>query len=275
MKKVIYVLVLIFFSFHSNAQSIKRIKDPHIVGQEKRQVFYEWGDWQPRKKKVFGVNVNYHYTMVWGWGAPARNRRYKDGADIRPLSADGLQNQRYASTTLQKNDADKIHDYIEKVYDEATNEMYHISSLTLQADPLYNLYYKQMLSKLEDFDTASLNLGQWFFTDTDAFLRFYGKGMLEGSKEKISTLKGKLDLAKNANMPRGKRILQLHDCLLEWRKIESYLKYLNKRGISMAKAQVRIREYGDFKKKGQVSQKQKRDAQIFTEVLLGHPNTTY
>jgi hypothetical protein len=100
-KHTINTIISSLLSF-VKGQTIKRVKDKHIVGQEKRQVFYQWGDWQPEPKYFLGIQTNYAYAMVWGWLAPSRNRDYKGGNDIRPLGLAGLQNQRYATTLYSR-----------------------------------------------------------------------------------------------------------------------------------------------------------------------------
>ena len=108
MKKILLILSFLLLLPFVKGQTIKRVKDKHIVGQEKRQVFYQWGDWQPEPKYFLGIQTNYAYAMVWGWLAPSRNRDYKGGNDIRPLGLAGLQNQRYATTLLQQDKTSDI-----------------------------------------------------------------------------------------------------------------------------------------------------------------------
>jgi hypothetical protein len=44
-------------------------------------------------------------------------------------------------------------------------------------------------------------------------------------------------------MPRGKRILAYHDCLIEWRKMKKYLAYLNQQGENRFRAEVKLESY--------------------------------
>lgn len=276
MKKLRIGIIASFFILFNgilNAQTIKRIKDPHIVGQEKRQVFQEWGDWQPKKKNILGVNVNYHYTMVWGWLAPKRNRRYKDGDDIRPLSLTGLQNQRYATTLIQEDRTKRILEHAEVVHDETFDEYMHISSLSVEADPLYLLYYKKELRDCDNLLQDQWGDGNYFSKigmTYEAFKENNKYGILETLKIDVEKLEDKFEMAKKADMPRGKRILMYHDCLMDLRKLKKYVDYLNRQTRLRFEASRRLARLERMKKNGTIS-RQRRDAEIFIDVLMSNP----
>lgn len=253
-----------------NAQTIKRIKDPHIVGQEKRQVFLEWGDWQPKKKNFLGVNVNYHYTMVWGWLAPKRNRRYKDGDDIRPLSVTGLQNQRYATTLIQEDRTKRILEEANVVHDETFDEYMHISSLSVEADPLYILYYKRELSDCGRLRGSEINIFRVLGMKNETFKANQRYGILKTLKIDAEKLEAKYRMAKSADMPRGKRILLYHECLKDLRKLRKYVDYLNRQTTNRIKADERLARLERMKKNGTIT-KERRDAEIFMDVLMSNP----
>lgn len=261
--------ILLVGTLHS--QTIKRIKDPHIVGQEKRQVFQEWGDWQPEGKYFLGIQYNWNYTMVWGWAAPDRNKRYKDGDDIRPLSLTGLQNQRYATTLVQEDRTDKILKHAEVTHDETFDEYMHISSLGVQADPLYILYYKRELKPCENLvgfggQNPFRNLGM----TQETFKNNQRYGILETLKIDAEKLEAKYEMAKSVDMPRGKRILLYHECLLDLRKMKKYVDYLNRQSANRIKAQQRLAKLEQMKKNGTIT-RERRDAEIFMDVLLSNP----
>jgi len=268
--RIILALICFPIGTQIKAQSIKRIKDPHIVGQEKRQVFQEWGDWRPKAKYFLGVQTNLHYATVWGWLAPDRNQRYRNGADIRPLAPAGLQNQRYASTVQQERKSLEVLEEVKGVYDDALADQLHYSSLTVPADPLYVLYYQSMLRDLQEFNTNSPNGAQWGFTNAQAFERFQRLGMLGQVKRKIDVLQNTLQLAKTMEIPRGKRIMMFHECLIEWRKQKNYITYLDRQGINRIKAEERLEKLKTAKRNGQHSQARK-DAEIFVDVYLRNP----
>lgn len=265
--KLSFALLLIFLTPQSKAQSVKRIKDPHIVAQEKRQVFQQWGDWRPNPKYFLGVQTNVAYMTVWGWLAPSRNRDYRNGPDIRPLGPTGLQNQRYGSTVAEERETEKVLEEVRSVYSTAIDEQLHYSSVTAPADPLYLLYYKSALKDLQEFDTNSLNAGQWGFTSPQAFERFERLGMMGEVKRKLDVLKDRLELAKKMEIPRGKRIMMYHECLMEWRKNKNYLTYLDRQGINQIKAESRLAEIKARIRNGDHS-KTNRDAEIFLDTYL-------
>ena len=265
-------LILVSFYSAAVAQGLVRVRDPHIVAQEKRQVFQQWGNWLPKPNyNFFGIQTNVHYMLVWGWLAPQRNRDYRNGADIRPLSVGGLQNRRMASTIVQEQRTQEVLAEIRNVHNSALSEQLHYSSVTLPADPLYVLYYKPMLKKLEKFDTNTLNYSDWGFTNEKAFQRFEKLGLLGDSKRRLELLQDNLHLAKTMEIPRGKRILMFHDCLVSWRKHLSYVAYLNRQGGTAIKSQERLEKFKTAKQNG-TTNKPRTDAEIFEEVYMNNPN---
>ena len=254
------------------AQSLVRVKDPHIVAQEKRQVFQQWGNWLPNPNyNFFGIQTNVHYMLVWGWLAPERNRDYRNGSDIRPLSGAGLQNQRMASSVMQERRTQDVLAQIRNVHSTALAEQLHYSSVTVPADPLYVLYYRPMLKKLENFNTSTSNYSDWGFTNVRAFERFERLGLLGVSKRNLDLMQDNLHLAKTMEIPRGKRIMMFHDCLVSWRKHQSYIAYLNRQGSSAIKSQDRLESLRSVKRNG-TNNKPRTDSEIFEEVLLSNPH---
>jgi len=265
-------LILAFLGSTVLAQSVIRVRDPHIVAQERRQVFQRWGNWLPNPNyDFFGIQTNVHYMLVWGWLAPQRNKDYRDGPDIRPLGPSGLQNQRYGSTVLQQRRTQEILSEVRNVHNTALEEQLHYSSITVPADPLYVLYYKPMLKKLEQFNTNTLNYNDWGFTNVKAFERFERRGLLRDSKQKLELLQDNLHLAKTMEIPRGKRILMFHDCLIGWRKHQSYIAYLNRQGGSSIKSENLLEHLRTVKRNGS-NNRPRTDAEIFEEVYLNNPH---
>lgn len=266
-----YIIMLALFCWLMpvKGQTVIKVDDPHIVSQAKRQVYYQWGNWLPKPKYVLGVQVNPHYTTVWGWIAPKRNRDYRNGADIRPLSPTGLQTQRYASTLAQQNRAEEIYEEVVDVHNAALKEEYHISHLSVPADPLYMLYYKKMLEDLEEFNHTSTNYLYWGFPNLETYQRFESFGLLKKLRQKIEVLKEKYEMAKKLDMARGKRIMMYHECLIEWRKQMQQLAYMNRTGRISVKADEKIEKY---RKRGENEWKAGRsDAEIFVDTYLSNP----
>lgn len=281
MKKIHFTFLfscVLFFCFaYSNAQSVKKLKDSHIVAQEKRQVALQWGDWRPEKKTVLGVNVNIHYTLVWGWLAPARNRKYRKGNDIRPLSPTGLQNQRMVTTLIQEEETKKIADEVDLIEASTFEEYMHISSLTTEADPLYLLYYKKMLKPLKeqegiDKNAAGYYLGKMGMSEATA-ARSNEYGLLNRLVADLQILTEKYKMARTADMPRGKRIIMYHECLLEWRKKMQYVVYLERQTKIRQASRIRLNKIKSLPNFGRFPERQRRDAEIFVDVLMNHQQT--
>lgn len=267
--KYIGMLLLIAWQIPVNAQSVISLKDPHIVAQEKRQVFYQWGDWLPKPKYFLGLQINPHYTTVWGWIAPSRNRDYKNGPDIRPLSPTGLQTQRYASTRAQQDRTEEIYDEVIDLHNLAFQEEYHISHLSVPTDPLYMLYYKKMLEDLDEFNVNSTNYLYWGFSDLEAYKKFESYGFLNKLRRQIEMLQEKYQMAKQLDMARGKRIMMYHECLIGWRKRQRELSYMNRAGKSALKADKRMEKYR--KRTEGTWEAGRSDAEIFIDTYLSSP----
>ncbi|RYE17272.1 MAG: hypothetical protein EOP45_16080 [Sphingobacteriaceae bacterium] len=124
-----------------------------------------------------------------------------------------------------------------------------------------------MLKDLQEFNTDSPIPLQWGFTSTEAFESFQRLGMMREIKRKLDVLQDKLALAKSMEIPRGKRILMFHECLIEWRKNKKYLAYLNQQGINRIKAEGTLTEIKAREKNGKNSQAN-RDAEIFVDTYL-------
>ncbi|MCO7354034.1 hypothetical protein [Riemerella anatipestifer] len=214
---------LIFLIVLSNILlSQKRLYDPTIVAQEKRQVFERWGDWRPYPKYVLGIQTNFNYATVWGWLAPARNRQYKNGADIRPLRVGGIETQRLMEVKLQEDEAKKIKVEVDSLYKRNIQDFAYWTPETVEADPLWLLYYKRMLSPLNNFpEKPSYN--QWGFKDYETYRVLVETGGLERLQKELDIIKEKYKISRTVAMPRGKRFLMYHECLLRWRKFKSMI----------------------------------------------------
>ncbi|MRJ09268.1 hypothetical protein EDL99_10410 [Ornithobacterium rhinotracheale] len=115
MKKYIGLILLGLCIFLS-AQPIRRLNDPSIVAQHKRMVFERWGDWRPYPKYFLGIQTNVNYATVWGMWAPSRNRRYKNGKDIRPLKVGGEETLRLLKAEVMKKEAEKIKISVDSIH---------------------------------------------------------------------------------------------------------------------------------------------------------------
>lgn len=211
----IITLIFIFSSFTLFSQ--RRLYDPTIVAQEKRQVFESWGDWRPYPKYRFGVQTNFAYSTVWGMLSPRRNRNYKNGADIRPLRLGGIETQRLAEVKLQEGESRKIKTEIDSIYKRNVQDFAHWTPEIVDADPLWILYYKRMLRPLDDFPSAPSDYKQWGFKNFETYMMLVETGGIEYLQKELDVLKDKFKLSRTVPMPRGKRFLLYHECLLGWR----------------------------------------------------------
>lgn len=230
MKKIVFYLWLILPCFLS-AQRVKKIHDPALVAQEKRQVFERWGNWLPEAKyiKIFGTpigeNISHNHAMVWGkWLPPKQNRQYMLGEDIRPLKATGLETQRYVKAKLMEEEAKNIKKSIDTIYKRSVADMSHYTHLTAPADPLYLLYYKKMLAPLQKFPEKANTPQEWGITNPNTFQQLKETGQYDMLVEKISLAKETYQKALKLDMPRGKRFLMYHKALISWREFQSMLK---------------------------------------------------
>lgn len=219
MKSITLLFVFFFYTLFSQ----KRIYDPSIVAQQKRQVFESWGDWRPYPKYIFKIQTNLAYSTVWGMLSPRRNRQYKNGEDIRPLKMGGIEMQRIAEVKLQEEESKKIKIEIDSIYKRNIQDFAHWTPETVNADPLWLLYYKRMLRPLYEFPDTPADFRQWGIKDYDTYKILLETGELKLLQKELDVLKDKFKLARTVPIPRGKRFLLYHECLLDWRKFKGKL----------------------------------------------------
>lgn len=207
--------------------SVKRLNDPAIVAQHKRMTFERWGDWRPYPKYFLGIQTNVAYATVWGMWAPKINREYKRGDDIRPLKPTGLQNQRFAELKFQEEEAKKIKAASDTVYKRSIQDFAHWTSATVEADPLWLLYYKRMLKPITEFADTPQNFIQWGLKDQTTYKMLKSTGTLKRLQEELDLIKEKYQMSRTMDMPRGKRFIMYHETLIRWRKFVGELRRYN------------------------------------------------
>lgn len=207
--------------------SVKRLNDPAIVAQHKRMTFERWGDWRPYPKYFLGIQTNVAYATVWGMWAPKINREYKRGDDIRPLKPTGLQNQRFAELKFQEEEAKKIKAASDTVYKRSIQDFAHWTSATVEADPLWLLYYKRMLKPITEFADIPQNFIQWGLKDQTTYKMLKSTGTLKRLQEELDLIKEKYQMSRTMDMPRGKRFIMYHETLIRWRKFVGELRRYN------------------------------------------------
>lgn len=259
MKKTIGFIVMLMLSHVLFGQ--KRLYDPTIVSQQKRQVFERWGDWRPYPKYFLGIQTNFSYATVWGWMAPARNRRYKNGEDIRPLKVGGIENQRLAEVKLQEEESKKIKVEIDSIYKRNVQDLAHWTPATVDADPLWILYYKRMLTPLKKFPEKPSNYRDWGFKDEETYEHLKKMGELDFLQKKLDLMKENYTIARTLSMPRGKRFLKYHKCLIEWRKFKNLI------AESEAESNWFTKWENMFSKKKNIKYEPKTDTEIVVSAI--------
>ncbi len=222
-KKILLFLTIFVGSSLSYGQ-VKRLNDPSIVAHNKRMVFESWGDFRPYPKYFLGIQTNFAYATVWGWLAPSRNRDYRDGADIRPLKPTGLEVQRFAELEFQRKEAEKIKLQVDTLYTRNVQDFAHWTSVTVEADPLWLLYYKKMLRPLKEFPENPQNYIQWQMKDDKTYQNMLANGGIAHLEKELALLKDKYNNSRTLDMPRGKRFLMYHETLIGWRKFVNQLR---------------------------------------------------
>ena len=209
--------------------SVKRLNDPSIVAQHKRMTFESWGDWRPYPKYLLGIQTNFAYATVWGMWAPSINRDYKDGDDIRPLKPTGEQNLRYTQLKLEEEEAKKIKAASDTIYKRSVQDFAHWTSATVDADPLWLLYYKRMLKPITEFPDTPQSFIEWRLKDQQTYETLNTTGTLKRLQEELDMIKEKYSMSRSMDMPRGKRFIMYHETLIRWRRfVQELRKYNNK-----------------------------------------------
>ena len=209
--------------------SVKRLNDPSIVAQHKRMTFESWGDWRPYPKYLLGIQTNFAYATVCGMWAPSINRDYKDGDDIRPLKPTGEQNLRYAQLKLEEEEAKKIKAASDTIYKRSVQDFAHWTSATVDADPLWLLYYKRMLKPITEFPDTPQSFIEWRLKDQQTYETLNTTGTLKRLQKELDMIKEKYSMSRSMDMPRGKRFIMYHETLIRWRKfVQELRKYNNK-----------------------------------------------
>jgi hypothetical protein len=217
MRKLIFSLVFIPFCCYSQTA----LRDDAMRAQERRQVYMQWGDWQPKAKYFLGIQTNPQHTLVWGWVADlrgAQNSKYKKGSDIRPLGPTGKQTLRLAALAQQQSITDQIVKESNEIGSMAEQEILYYSNTTAQLDPLYLLYFKKTLKPIAEFSQSNLQ-SECGRADIYDFLN--ETGVINSHIREMNILKNRLDGLFSSNIERGQRIIMYHRLLADYRSEKS------------------------------------------------------
>ncbi|MDO4881137.1 MAG: hypothetical protein Q3983_07640 [Capnocytophaga sp.] len=225
-KYLLYILCLCY-SYSALAQ-VTKVTDPTWLNQEKRQVFEDWAEFKPDRHWFWG-DLTYNWALVWGYLAPRQNRNYRRGDDIRPLRAGGQEQQKTAKLKLMQEQAKVIRKEVDSIKKRALSDFAHWNSQIVEADPLYLLYYKRMLSPLKKFPEQPASYQQWGFANSKIYNHIKSTGQLPDLQEKLSLLKELYKKAHTLEIPRGKRFLMFHKTLMGWRELQAKIQLYNNR----------------------------------------------
>ena len=198
MKICKYLLCFLCFcySFLVSAQ-VTKVTDPTWLNQEKRQVFEDWADFKPDRHWFWG-DLTYNWALVWGYLAPAQNRRYRRGDKIIPLKMGGQEWQKTAKLKLMQEQAKVIRKEVDSIKKRALSDFAHWNSNVIEADPLYLLYYKRMLTPLKEFPEQPNSYQQWGFDNNNIYNHIKNTGQLPDLQEKLK--QALLDMDKDPKM---------------------------------------------------------------------------
>ena len=244
-KKINVLPFLLFATAMFGQVSVKRLNDPAIVAQHKRMTFESWGDWRPYPKYFLGIQTNFAYATVWGMWAPKINRDYKNGSDIRPLKPTGEQNLRFAQLKFQQEQAESIKAASDTIYKRSVQDFAHWTATTVDADPLWLLYYKRMLQPITEFPDAPQNFIQWGLNDQTTYEVLNTTGTLKRMQEELDIIKEKYKLSRSMDMPRGKRFIMYHETLIRWRKFLRELRGYNDKATFLTEYRMLLKKHKD------------------------------
>ena len=105
-----------------------------------------------------------------------------------------------------------------------------LPSATVDADPLWVLYYKRMLNPLKSFPEQPQNFREWGFDNQEIYETLKFSGGIDRLQEILDLLKDKYHKSRTMDMPRGKRFLMYHETLMGWRKFKAELFSYNTKG---------------------------------------------
>lgn len=257
------ILTIMMFSFHiATAQTIEPLEDKAAVGQEKRQVYREWGSWHPENKKWYKNPRGWLlHHMVWKWNST--NKNYKKGEDIRPLKEDGEETQRTLLQYQLKEETDKVLEETKILEKEHLLELNHVINETAKTDPMYLLYYRKRLKPLRE-------IGEFSDFKEHYKIPSLNDEQKEEFYEQFEILKDKLDMSYHIDMPRGKRFLNYHEIFRDLRDLEDNMTRLNRSNENLLRIRTKSKHRFNKSKPFNNSNNQEEinDLKRFEEMII-------
>lgn len=262
--------LLFSFLFVGKLEAQKRLNDPSIVNQQKRMVYESWGNFTPNPKYLLGVQTNFAYATVWGMWAPSRNRDYREGPDLRPLRLGGTESERLLSLQVQQRETELVAESVDSLQQQSLLELSYHTNLVQATEPLWQLYYKEKLDPILAYPESPLHYTDWNLKSEESFEALSKNGGLGPLSEEFALLKSKFQLARESVLPRGKRILLYHACLMDLRAFERNLQHKVILSEVHGRSSLLLSKNKGFSAKSislQFDGFSKSDKQIVTEVL--------
>lgn len=207
MKKIIYTLICLLFCGRLFAQS--DVYDKAVVHQNQRMVFQQWDQNKFDPTKGF-LDLNPYYWLVWGLFDPNYHK-----TDLRPLSATGPQTERLALVAGMNSTDSKYKLHSDTVRNTALSQIASQSGLLSDADPLWILYYNQQFQPVLNYSALSLLGG--FSPQVSA--KLLSEGTYNWYTSELSSLKQRLQGARQTDMDRGSRIMAYYRLLKEYQRL--------------------------------------------------------
>ena len=128
---------------------------------------------------------------------------------------------------FQEEEAKKIKAASDTIHKRSVQDFAHWTSATVDADPLWLLYYKRMLKPITEFPDHPQNFIEWRLKDQQTFETLNTTGTIRRLKEELDLIKEKYAMSRSMDMPRGKRFIMYHETLIKWRKFVTELRKHN------------------------------------------------
>lgn len=209
MKRFIILLPFIWLLLlhHCFGQAV--VQDKAVRYQEERMVYLQW-DQKKFEPKAGFLSLNPYYWLTWGLFHPNYHKN-----DLRPLSATGPQTQRLALVGAMNSTDNKYKLQSDTVRNTALSEIANQIGLISDADPLWQLYYKNELNPVLNNSMVSILTG----LSPQVSARLVSEGLYSWYKNELDMLKERINAAHTTTMDRGSRIMAYHRYLMEYRRL--------------------------------------------------------
>jgi len=205
--KKISILILCLVCERMFAQT--EVYDKAVVHQSQRMVFQQWDQNKFDPTKGF-LSLNPYYWLVWGLFDPNYHK-----TDLRPLSATGPQTQRLAFVGAMNSTDNNYKLHSDTVRNTALSQIASQSGLLSDADPLWILYYNQQFQPVLNYSAASLFGG----LSPQVSAKLVSEGTYNWYTNELSSLKERLQGARQTDMDRGSRIMAYYRLLKEYERL--------------------------------------------------------